>query len=253
MKGSTMASAHGADVKGSWEEGTIKEKVVIRNDHLDQPIIINGKLSIECKEKLVEVNQWQIRLDADGKYGCASICHGAPTESDMYPFSEIEEKLESLIEYQYKCFLRLHKEDSQVQMSENDKEKTGARRTEGTKCGIYLKEVVVKSKSEQSLIEDIKETLHKFQRVNMKIHPSEFTFGMEEGKFLGYVAATEWIKADLEKVKVILQSTTPTGPDQIRNLSLQLMNISRFIPKLAELMLPLRNIRRSNGIEEAFN
>ncbi|GKD81270.1 hypothetical protein Tco_1348109 [Tanacetum coccineum] len=133
-----MASAHGADDKGYWEEGTIKEKVVIRNDHLDQPIIINGKLSIECKEKLVEVNQWQIRLDADGKYGCASICHGAPTESDMYPFPELEEKLESLIEYQYKCFLRLPKEDSQVRISENDKEKTGFHTEEGVYCFTHM-------------------------------------------------------------------------------------------------------------------
>ncbi|GJY82613.1 hypothetical protein Tco_0495989 [Tanacetum coccineum] len=43
----------------------------------------------------------------------------------------------------------------------------------------------------------------------MKLDPSECTFGMEAGKFLGYVATTKGIKSDPEKVKVILRSTTP--------------------------------------------
>ncbi|GJX59420.1 hypothetical protein Tco_0290810 [Tanacetum coccineum] len=41
--------------EGSWEEDTVKEKVVIHDDRLDQPIVINGKLSIECKQKLVKI------------------------------------------------------------------------------------------------------------------------------------------------------------------------------------------------------
>ncbi|GKC52293.1 hypothetical protein Tco_1075038 [Tanacetum coccineum] len=89
----------------------------------------------------------------------------------------------------------------------------------GRSMKVYLEEVVMKSKSEHGLIEDVEETLHKFQSVNMKIDPIECTFGMKEGKFLGYVVTTEGIKADPEKVKVILRITTPKGPDQILNLS----------------------------------
>ncbi|GKD81264.1 hypothetical protein Tco_1348103, partial [Tanacetum coccineum] len=43
---------------------------------------------------------------------------------DMYPFLKIEKELESLMGYQYKCFLCLPKEHSQVRMLENDEEKT---------------------------------------------------------------------------------------------------------------------------------
>nr|GEW67818.1 hypothetical protein [Tanacetum cinerariifolium] len=87
---------------------------------------------------------------------------------------------------------------------------------EGQKGGnadVYLEEVVVKSKIEESLIEDIEETMHKLRRVNIKIDPSKCTCGMEEGNFL--------------------------------SLSLQLTNIIRFIPKMAELMLPICKIRKS--------
>ncbi|GJY58160.1 reverse transcriptase domain-containing protein [Tanacetum coccineum] len=53
---------------------------------------------------------------------------------DIYPFLEVEEKLGSLIGYQYKCFLRLPKEDSHVRMSENDEEKMGFHTEEGVYC-----------------------------------------------------------------------------------------------------------------------
>ncbi|GKB82439.1 hypothetical protein Tco_0949334 [Tanacetum coccineum] len=48
----------------------------------------------------------------------------------------------------------------------------------------------------------------------MKLDPSKCAFGMEEGKFLGYVATVEGIKADPKKLKVILRCTTPEGPEQ---------------------------------------
>ncbi|GJV37184.1 hypothetical protein Tco_1409661 [Tanacetum coccineum] len=50
--------------EGFWEDDAVKEKVVIRDDHPDQPIIINGKLSNECKQKLGEVLQKNVDVFA---------------------------------------------------------------------------------------------------------------------------------------------------------------------------------------------
>ncbi|GJS81684.1 hypothetical protein Tco_0748225 [Tanacetum coccineum] len=83
----------------------------------------------------------------------------------------------------------------------------------GRNVEVYLEKAVIKIKSEQDLIQDVKETLYKLQRVNMKLDPSGCAFGMEEGKFLGYMATTEGIKSDLEKVRAILRGTTPEGPE----------------------------------------
>ncbi|GJZ61533.1 hypothetical protein Tco_0617670 [Tanacetum coccineum] len=86
----------------------------------------------------------------------------------------------------------------------------------GQNVEVCLEEVVMKSNTEQDLIKDVEETLDKLQKVTVKIDLSKCTFGMEEGKFLGYVVT----------------------------------NISRFIPKLVELMLPIRNIQRSLDVIE---
>ncbi|GJV44080.1 hypothetical protein Tco_1428616 [Tanacetum coccineum] len=99
---------------------------------------------------------------------------------------------------------------SHVQMSEDDKEKTAFHTEEGVYCYIhmpkglknsgatlqrmmykilveqkgrnmevYLEEMVIKSRLEQDLIQDVEETLYKLQRVNMELDPNECAFGME--------------------------------------------------------------------------
>ncbi|GKB41003.1 hypothetical protein Tco_0885945 [Tanacetum coccineum] len=69
------------------------------------------------------------------------------------------------------------------------------------------------------------------------------SFGVKEGKFLGHMVTEEGLKADLEKIQAIILSPTPRGPNQIRSLFLQLTTISKFIPKLAELKYPIREVR----------
>ncbi|GJV73095.1 hypothetical protein Tco_1493090 [Tanacetum coccineum] len=83
----------------------------------------------------------------------------------------------------------------------------------GQNIEVYLEEIVMKNRSEQSLIQDVEETVDKLRRVNVKIDPSKCTFGMEEGKFLGYVMTKEGIRGDPEKNQAILRSPTPRGLD----------------------------------------
>ncbi|GJU68132.1 hypothetical protein Tco_1254391 [Tanacetum coccineum] len=184
------------------------------------------------------------------------------------------EELASLMEYPYKCFLRLPNKNSQIRMAENDEEKTGFHTEERVYCfthmpkelknsattlqrmmekvladqkgrnvEVYLEEIVVKSKSEQSLVQDVDETLRKLKRVNIKIDPNTSSFGVEEGNFLGHMVTEEGVRADLKKVQTIIRSPTPKSPNQIRSLFLQLTAIDKFIPKLAELKYPINKIR----------
>ncbi|GJX87004.1 hypothetical protein Tco_0337778, partial [Tanacetum coccineum] len=68
--------------KETWEEDTVREKVIIHNDRLDQHVDYTSLNKV-----------------------CAK---------DMYPLPEIEGELGSLMGYQYKCFLRLPREHNQV-------------------------------------------------------------------------------------------------------------------------------------------
>ncbi|GKE16867.1 hypothetical protein Tco_1424444 [Tanacetum coccineum] len=160
---------------------------------------------------------------------------------DMYPFSEEGEKLASLMEYPYKCFLRLPKENSQIRMAKRMMEKVLADQR-GQNVEIHLEEIMVKSKNKQSLVQDVKETLRKLKRVIIKIDLDTSSFRVEEGRFLRHVVTKEVIRANLEKVQAIIRNPTLKGPNQIRSLFMQLTTIDKFIPKLAELKYPINKI-----------
>ncbi|GJS97904.1 reverse transcriptase domain-containing protein [Tanacetum coccineum] len=66
------------------------------------------------------------------------------------------------------------------------------------------------------------------------------SFGVNEGRFLGYIVTEEGLRADPGRIQTIILSPTPRSPNQIRSLFLQLTAISKFIMKLAELKHPLR-------------
>ncbi|GJY61267.1 hypothetical protein Tco_0461924 [Tanacetum coccineum] len=62
-------------------------------------------------------------------------------------------------------------------------------------------------------------------------------------KFLGHMVTKEGVRADPEKVQIIIWSPTPKSPSQIQSLFLQLTTIGKFIPKLAELKYPINKVR----------
>ncbi|GJT78999.1 reverse transcriptase domain-containing protein [Tanacetum coccineum] len=205
---------------------------------------------------------WKVQVDYSS---LNKVC-----AKDICPFPEEGEELASLMEYPYKCFLRLLKEYSQIRMAENDEEKIGFHTKNGVYCfthmpkglknstethqrmmdkvltdqrgrnvEVYLEEIVVKRKNEQSLVQDVEETLRKLKSVNIKIDPNTSSFRVEEGKFLSHIVTKEGVRADPEKVHTIIRSPTSKSPSQIRSLFLQLTTISKFIPKLVELKYPI--------------
>ncbi|GKC10422.1 reverse transcriptase domain-containing protein, partial [Tanacetum coccineum] len=113
----------------------------------------------------------------------------------------------------------------------------------GQNIEVYLEEIMVKSKSEQGLVQDIKETLRKLKRVNIKIDSNTSSFEVEEGRFRGHMVTKEGVRVNPEKVQATIRSPTPKGPNQIRSLFLQLTTIDKFIPKLAELKYPINKVR----------
>ncbi|GJS90292.1 hypothetical protein Tco_0772928 [Tanacetum coccineum] len=52
----------------------------------------------------------------------------------------------------------------------------------GWNVETYLEEIVIKSKSELGLVQDVKETLRKLKRVNIKIDPTMSSFRVKEGR-----------------------------------------------------------------------
>ncbi|GKC02743.1 hypothetical protein Tco_0994353 [Tanacetum coccineum] len=126
------------------------------------------------------------------------------------------------VQMDYSSLNKACSKDIQIRMVEDDEEKTRFHMEEGIYCftympkelknsaatlqrmmekvladqrgrnvEIHLEDIVIKSKSEQNLIQDVKETLRKLRRVNIKVDPTMSMFGLKEGKSLGHMVTVE--------------------------------------------------------------
>ncbi|GKA27239.1 reverse transcriptase domain-containing protein [Tanacetum coccineum] len=98
----------------------------------------------------------------------------------------------------------------------------------------YVDDMVIKSMTEQDIIKDIEQTFSTLRRINMKLNPKKFSFGMEEGKFLGYIVTSEGIRANLEKAKAVMNMPSPKTLKQMQSLSGKLAALNRFLSKWTE-------------------
>ncbi|GJX19691.1 reverse transcriptase domain-containing protein [Tanacetum coccineum] len=203
---------------------------------------------------------------------------------DYYPLPNIDCKVEAVMGFKYKCFLDAYKGYHQIQMAKEDEEKTAFYTEQGTYCytkmpfGLknagatyqrlvdstfqnqigrnleaYVDDMVIKSKEETSLLADIAETFESLKTINMKLNPKKCSFGVEEGKFLGYMVTSEGIRANPKKTKAISDLQSPKTLKEMQSLSGKLASLNRFLAKSAERALPffntLKNITKENKHE----
>ncbi|GJY26053.1 reverse transcriptase domain-containing protein [Tanacetum coccineum] len=87
----------------------------------------------------------------------------------------------------------------------------------------------------------------------MKLNPKKCSFGVEEGKFLGYMVTSEGIRANPKKTKAISDLQSPKTLKEMQSLSGKLASLNRFLAKSAERALPffntLKNITKENKHE----
>ncbi|GJS94836.1 reverse transcriptase domain-containing protein [Tanacetum coccineum] len=108
----------------------------------------------------------------------------------------------------------------------------------GRNLEAYVDDMVIKSKTEPEMIKDVEETLLTLKKVNMKLNLKKCSFGMEEGKFLGYIVTSKGIRADPEKAKVVVNMPSPRNLKQMQRLSGKLAALNRFLSKATEKALP---------------
>ncbi|GKB44048.1 reverse transcriptase domain-containing protein [Tanacetum coccineum] len=116
--------------------------------------------------------------------------------------------------------------------------------------------------TEQDLIQDVEETLLTLKKVNMKLKPKKCSFGMEEGKFSGYIVTSEGIRANPEKTKVVMSMPSPSNLKQMQSLSGKMAALNRFLYMVSERVIPCldtlkkctnkNDFRWTNSVEEAF-
>ena len=79
----------------------------------------------------------------------------------------------------------------------------------GRNVEVYVDDMLVKSREEKSHLDELKETLDTLRQYSTKLNKTKFAFGVSLGKFLSFMVSQRGIEANPEKVKAILEMSSP--------------------------------------------
>ena len=94
--------------------------------------------------------------------------------------------------------------------------------------------MVVKSKLESDHIDDLGNIFEILRRHNLRLNTSKCSFGVELGKFLGYMVTHRGIEVNLDQIKAINNLQSPWNPKEVQKLTGITATLNRFISRLVD-------------------
>jgi hypothetical protein len=70
----------------------------------------------------------------------------------------------------------------------------------GRNIQVYIDDVVITTRKEDSLISDLAETFNNLNRYKLKLNPTKYSFGVLPGQLLGFLVSARGIEANPEKI-----------------------------------------------------
>ena len=129
----------------------------------------------------------------------------------------------------------------------------------GCNVHAYVDDIVVKSRNEETLIDDLKGTFDNLRIYKMILNPAKCAFCVPAGKLLGFLVSNRGIEANPEKIKAITSLAKPKCINDVQRLAGRIAALSRFVSRLGEKAIPLYQMLKktdnfvwSDAANEAF-
>jgi hypothetical protein len=129
----------------------------------------------------------------------------------------------------------------------------------GKNLEVYIDDMVVKTTEEGEHDQDLGDILASVRKYNMRLNPAKCSFGVQSGKFLGFMLTNRGIEANPDKCQAIIDMRSPTSVKEVQQLTGRIAALSRFLScageKAFHFFSTLRKCERfvwSTQCEEAF-
>src|SRR4051812_26547907 len=99
----------------------------------------------------------------------------------------------------------------------------------GRNVQVYVDNIIIKTYSASTLLDDLRETFTPLNKYRIKLNPKKCVFGVPTGKLLGYMVSARGIKANPEKVQAISKMQEPTNIKGVQQLTGRLAVLRCFI------------------------
>lgn len=88
----------------------------------------------------------------------------------------------------------------------------------------------------------------------MKLNPSKCAFGVNIGKFLGFMVTQRGIEVNPDQIKAVIETFAPSSKKELQRLTGRLATLGRFIArftdKLRSLFLALKGTSTTGWTED---
>ena len=116
----------------------------------------------------------------------------------------------------------------------------------GRNIEIYVDDLVVKSLSEEGHLDDLQEAFEAVRKNNLKLNQEKCSFGIQIGKFLGFMLTDRGIEANPDKCRAIMEMSSPTDVKGVQRLTGKIASLQRFLSCSADRAQPFFKCLRKN-------
>lgn len=99
----------------------------------------------------------------------------------------------------------------------------------GKNLEVYIDDMVVKTEEGKNHSKDLDDILSSIRKNRMRRNPTKCSFGVQAGKFLGFMLTYRGTEANIDKCQAILEMQSPTNPKEVQQLIGRLAALSRFL------------------------
>jgi len=117
----------------------------------------------------------------------------------------------------------------------------------GKSVEVYVDDMVVKSPSHHQHAMDLSAVFSALRQYNLRLNPDKSIFGVDCGKFLGFMLTQRGIESNPEKCNAIIEIRSTTSVKKVQRLIGRLTTISHFLPKLAEQIQPIIQLLKKSA------
>ncbi|KAL0445233.1 UNVERIFIED_CONTAM: hypothetical protein Slati_2246000 [Sesamum latifolium] len=86
----------------------------------------------------------------------------------------------------------------------------------GRNIEVYVDDMLVKNKEARDHVADLEETFSVLREYKLKLNPGKCAFGVQGGRFLGFMFTQRGIEANPSKIKAILDMKAPSNVNEVR-------------------------------------
>ena len=104
----------------------------------------------------------------------------------------------------------------------------------GRPCKVYVDDMLVKSKEACDHIKHLSDMFEILRKYRMKLNPQKCVFGVESGKFLGFIVNHRGIEANPAKIQALMEMKSPTCVKQDQSLTGRIAALNRFVSKSSD-------------------